>query len=53
MAHSQDTNPSSMNLSLITTVVSVITLLLVAVNTFGGNAGVQKAIENVEAMKVG
>lgn len=42
-----------MNNSLLNTVLSVVTLLLVAFNTFGGSMGVQKAIENVEAMKVG
>lgn len=41
-----------MNNSLLNTVLSVVTLLLVAFNTFGGSMGVQKAIEDVEAMKV-
>lgn len=42
-----------MNQSLLSLVLSVVTLLLVAFNTFGGNAGVMKALEQVEAMKVG
>ena len=42
-----------MNQSLLSLVLSVVTLLLVAFNTFGGNAGVMKALEGVEAMKVG
>ncbi len=40
------------NSHLITSVASVLTLLLVVFNTFGG-AGVKRAIEEVEAMKVG
>lgn len=42
-----------MNQSLLSLVLSVVTLLMVAFNTFGGNAGVKKALEEVEAMKVG
>lgn len=53
-ANAQNTNvPSTNSMAMWSLVVSAVTLLLVAVNTFGGNAGVQKAIENVEAMKVG
>ena len=52
-ANAQNNVPSTNSLSMWSLVVSAVTLLLVAVNTFGGNAGVQKAIENVEAMKVG
>lgn len=50
-ANAQNTNPNSRQ--TINAVLSGVTLLLVAFSTFGGNPGVQRAIEEVEAMKVG
>lgn len=42
-----------MNNSLLNTLLLVITLLLVAFNTFGSSGSITKALESVEAMKVG
>lgn len=42
-----------MNQSLLSLVLSVVTLLMVAFNTFWANGGVKNALEEVEAMKVG